>query len=387
MRIRALVRHAARQARLAPLIALLTVAGPVALVTSSPNAVASAIGVTNVRLDAPTTVSRGAGVELWAQLTAHGLPLTGRDLRFVSRRAGSGTWHALGVVRTGFAGWAMLVVPRVDRPTQFAASYDGLRGLAASRPGSATVHVIDLVAAVPHRVRYGAAARLAGRLTMDGTGMGAQRVHFRFRRTAHAAWHSARWARANDAGWARLSGRFHRSFQVGMRFEGGAGMAASPMAVATVHVYRPAPKPTFRFPFLHPSLAVSQGQWSQDDGVDIGADGNACGSAAVLVAVGDGVVIQEGINGFGPTAPVLRMTSGPFKGRNVYYGHTGHDYVRVGDHVRMGDRVSQIGCGDVGISSGPHLEIGVGVRGGPTCCPAYHATSAEMLRQLVASAG
>jgi murein DD-endopeptidase MepM/ murein hydrolase activator NlpD len=179
--------------------------------------------------------------------------------------------------------------------------------------------------------------------------------------------------------------RFRRTLQIGVRFPGGGGLAAAPMAVSTLRVWRPAPPPTFVFPFARPSIVDSQGLWTQDQGVDVGTAGDTCGADAILVAVGDGVVVQEGIDGFGPTAPVLRMTSGPFSGRNVYYGHTGHNYVHVGDHVKAGQRISQVGCGIVGRSSAPHLEIGVGVPGGPTCCPGWHVTSGAMLRRLVAS--
>ncbi|MDQ1696555.1 MAG: hypothetical protein QOJ03_1908 [Frankiaceae bacterium] len=388
MRVRSFLSPAPQSSRLLPVLLMLAVVLPLALVVSGETAAAGGpFGVTQVRVVAPTSVTRGAPAQIRAQLTAHGLPLTGRDLQFVSRPVGATAWQPLGTSRTGFAGWAALTVRSVGHPTQIGARYAGVRGLAASGVTSATVHVIDIKAAVPHRVRYNAATRLAGHLMQDGHGIGAQPVHFMFRQSARDRWHAPRWARANETGWARVSGRFHRTFQVSMRFEGGHGLAPSPTAIATVRVFKPAPKPTFRFPFLHPSLAVSATGWTQDDGVDIGTDGNVCGSAAILVAVGDGVVVQEGIDGFGPTAPVLRMSNGPFAGRYVYYGHTGHDYVRVGEHVTMGQRISQIGCGQVGISAGPHLEIGVGVSGGPTCCPAYHATSAEMLRQLVASAG
>ncbi|HET6909628.1 MAG TPA: peptidoglycan DD-metalloendopeptidase family protein, partial [Mycobacteriales bacterium] len=141
----------------------------------------------------------------------------------------------------------------------------------------------------------------------------------------------------------------------------------------------------FRFPFLDPGQAESPGAWTLDQGVDMFAQGQACGAAAKLVAVGDGTVIQTGISGFGPTAPVIRMDGGPFAGRNVYYGHTGHIYVHVGEHVHIGQLVAQIGCGQVGYSAAPHLEIGVGEPGGPPCCPPFHATASQMYHQLVAA--
>jgi hypothetical protein len=376
-----------RLPRYLPLIALAGVLGPVNGAQAS-----TPIGVTTTSIQAPANVGRGAGALLQARLTVHGIPLAGRPVQFASRPVGSPRWHDLAEVETAHDGTATLAVRAVRRPTEYGVYSRGFAGLAASRMAATTVHVVDIRAAAPAQIRAGHAARLGGRLLLDGHGVSRQRLHFFFRPATARSWHDTRWARADHRGWARVSDKFHKSFEVGVRFEGADGLAPSPLAVQHVRVMQPKPKPKpkraadpdFVFPFKDPAAADPQGYWSQDQGVDLGAHGQ-CGRAAVLVAVGDGVVIQEGIDGFGPTAPVIRMTSGVFAGRNVYYGHTGHNYVHVGDHVHAGDKVSMIGCGIVGQSQAPHLEIGVGVRGGPSCGPGWHQTSAEMYRQLVAS--
>jgi peptidoglycan hydrolase CwlO-like protein len=165
--------------------------------------------------------------------------------------------------------------------------------------------------------------------------------------------------------------------QVAARAPASQPASSSSGSSAASPVSAPAPSSGGGFVFPLPKGSASPpGTWSPDDGVDISAPGDT-----PEYAVCSGTIVLHGIGGFGPWAPVLHCDS-PVGGYSyVYYGHAGPaNQLPVGTHVGAGEVMSSVGPGIVGISTGPHVEMGFSDSSGTPLGPGTAGTMMSLLQ-------
>jgi len=115
-----------------------------------------------------------------------------------------------------------------------------------------------------------------------------------------------------------------------------------------LHIPKPAlsPEATFAWPMRG---WITQGYSAKHRGIDI-----ATSWSAPIYAAGDGVVVRAGWLHTGYGFSVVIRHSG---GLATLYGHMTNPSVHVGDHVRRGQQIGEVGS--TGNSTGPHVHFEV----------------------------
>ena len=155
----------------------------------------------------------------------------------------------------------------------------------------------------------------------------------------------------------------------------GVGLERSSSSGASVGAGQVSSGGGFTFP-MPKGAASPPGTWSLDQGVDISAPGGT-----PELAVCSGTIVLHGIGGFGPWAPVLHCDGSVGGYSYVYYGHAGPaNQLPIGTHVGAGQVMSEVGPGIVGISTGPHIEIGFSDSSGTPVGGGSASTMESLLR-------
>jgi murein DD-endopeptidase MepM/ murein hydrolase activator NlpD len=134
--------------------------------------------------------------------------------------------------------------------------------------------------------------------------------------------------------------------------------------------------PAAGIPFPLPAGNVAPpATWSVGEGVNIAAP-----AGTPELALCSGTIVLHGIGGLGPWAPVLRCDQ-PLSGHSyVYYGYAGPKRLAsIGANVARGQPLARVADGTVGISAGPHLEIGFADSSG---APLGSASARQMMTLL-----
>lgn len=269
---------------------------------------------------------------------------------------------------TSGSGGAAYVAPSAPAPTAPAPAASGAPSLRPLSDAAAANTIVDQAASVvaTHVIRPGSRGKLVVALQSLLQEAGASVIV------------SGRY----DPTTVRVVRSFQRTHRIKVT-----GVADPPTTAALITAARAvaaaaAPDAGWIFPLTPVGLVAPITKWTLDQGVDFGGAHAECGPKLLELAVAPGTIVKTGINGFGSAAPVLLVSSGPDAGRYIYYGHAMPALVVVGQQVVAGQPIAEVGCGDVGISSSPHLELGISAPGGGPCCPSFGETSAETMTQL-----
>lgn len=103
--------------------------------------------------------------------------------------------------------------------------------------------------------------------------------------------------------------------------------------------------------YVFPIPAGPRVNWER---IDMGKDMQAP-YGTPLLAIGNGTIVTT--QGGFPCSVVLRLTDGPYRGRSIYYGHSGPHTVTTGQRVRAGQVITHAHGNDCGGEPG-HMELG-----------------------------